>query len=141
MKNTVIADTGFWYALIDHKDDYHEKVVAALKQLQESLITTWPVITETSYLLQNRLGNVTATQFLRSIGQNTIYLYDLSSSQAEYMANLMEQYSNLPMDFADASLVVLAEELGHGLILSTDERDFNAYRWKNTKPFTNLLFL
>jgi hypothetical protein len=35
----------------------------------------------------------------------------------------------------------LAEALGHGLILSTDRRDFNAYRWKNTKPFINLLSL
>jgi predicted nucleic acid-binding protein len=42
MQNTVIADTGFWYALIDNKDNYHEKAVAALKQLQESLISTWP---------------------------------------------------------------------------------------------------
>jgi predicted nucleic acid-binding protein len=34
--------------------------------------------------------------------------------------------------------VILAEELGEGRILSVDDRDFNAYRWKNTKPFQNL---
>jgi len=44
------------------------------------------------------------------------------------------------MDLADASLVILAEELGHGRILSTDQRDFNAYRWKHHEPFQNLLF-
>lgn len=55
------------------------------------------------------------------------------------MALLMEQYRDLPMDIADASLLVLAEELGHGRILSTDQRDFNAYHWKNRHPFTNLL--
>jgi predicted nucleic acid-binding protein len=43
------------------------------------------------------------------------------------------------MDFADASLVVLAEHLGHGRIVSTDQRDFHAYRWKNQQPFQNLL--
>ena len=32
----------------------------------------------------------------------------------------MEQYRNLPMDLADASLVILAEHLGHGRILSVD---------------------
>jgi hypothetical protein len=37
------------------------------------------------------------------------------------------------MDFADASLVLLAEHLGHGRILSTDRRDFHTYRWKNTQ--------
>jgi predicted nucleic acid-binding protein len=43
------------------------------------------------------------------------------------------------MDLADASLVILAEHLGHGRILSTDQRDFGIYRWKNTHPFQNLL--
>lgn len=51
----------------------------------------------------------------------------------------MESYADLPMDLADASLVLLAEELGHGRILSTNNRDFNAYRWKRHKPFENLL--
>ncbi|WP_254449556.1 hypothetical protein [Anabaena sp. UHCC 0253] len=50
----------------------------------------------------------------------------------------MEKYKDLPMDLADSSLVILAEELGHGQILSVDYRDFNTYRWKNTEPFDNL---
>jgi len=53
---------------------------------------------------------------------------------------LMVKYSRLPMDLADASLVILAETLGHGRILSTDQRDFGVYRWKNHAPFENLLF-
>ena len=43
------------------------------------------------------------------------------------------------MDLADASLVVLAEEMDDGRILSTDNRDFRTYRWKQRKPFRNLL--
>jgi hypothetical protein len=43
------------------------------------------------------------------------------------------------MDLADASLVLLADHLGHGRILTTDQRDFGAYRWKQRQPFTNLL--
>jgi predicted nucleic acid-binding protein len=52
---------------------------------------------------------------------------------------LMDQYAALPMDLADASLVVLAKEIGDGSILSTDKRDFHAYSWKSRKPFRNLL--
>ena len=52
---------------------------------------------------------------------------------------LMRDYADLPMDLADASLVILAERLGHGRILSTDRRDFRTYRWKNHHPFENLL--
>jgi predicted nucleic acid-binding protein len=43
------------------------------------------------------------------------------------------------MDLADATLVVLAEHGGHGRILTTDERDFQTYRWKQRKSFENLL--
>jgi hypothetical protein len=53
----------------------------------------------------------------------------------------LKKYRDLPMDLADASLVILAEQLGSGKILSTDTRDFGAYRWKNRKPFRNLLTL
>lgn len=35
--------------------------------------------------------------------------------------------------------LALAEENGEGRIVSTDERDFHAYRWKNQHPFQNLL--
>jgi predicted nucleic acid-binding protein len=52
---------------------------------------------------------------------------------------LLEKYAALSMDLADATLVLLAEWLGHGRILSVDRRDFDAFRWKNRHPFENLL--
>jgi len=52
---------------------------------------------------------------------------------------LMAKYADLPMDLAEASLMILAERLGHGRILSTDERDFRTCRWKRHAPFENLL--
>jgi len=67
------------------------------------------------------------------------HLFELSFEHLTRMQQLMEKYKTLPMDLADASLVILAEELGHGRILSTDQRDFRTYRWKNHKPFENLL--
>lgn len=39
------------------------------------------------------------------------------------------------MDFADATLVVLAEDLGTDRILTTDRRDFSVYRISGRKPF------
>ncbi len=53
--------------------------------------------------------------------------------------NTLQRYASLPMDLADASLVLLAEQLGRGRILTTDERDFGSYRWKGRKRFHNLL--
>ncbi|WP_017841812.1 type II toxin-antitoxin system VapC family toxin [Methylotuvimicrobium buryatense] len=56
MKNWVIADTGFWYALLNKDDVYHHKAVDMLSWIDAGLISTWPVITETCYFLQSRLG-------------------------------------------------------------------------------------
>ena len=44
------------------------------------------------------------------------------------MTQFMIKYADLPMDLADASLMLLAEELEHGRIVSTDRRDFHTYR-------------
>jgi predicted nucleic acid-binding protein len=47
----------------------------------------------------------------------------------------VDQYSDLPMDYADATLVVLAEDVGTNLIFTTDRRDFSVYRIKGRRRF------
>ena len=63
MKNLIIADTGFWYALLNEDDRYHQEATNALKQLDSPLCSTWPVITEVCYLLQSRLGQKVVCEF------------------------------------------------------------------------------
>ncbi|ELS00996.1 hypothetical protein Xen7305DRAFT_00006970 [Xenococcus sp. PCC 7305] len=66
-------------------------------------------------------------------------VFNLEVYHTSRISQLMEKYADLPMDLADASLVILAEHLGHGRIFSVDQRDFNTYRWKQNHPFENLL--
>jgi uncharacterized protein len=136
----IIADTGFWLALANDRDQYHQQAKQALSQVNEPLITTWCVVTETCYLLLTRMGNFAQVSFLNSLSTDQIELFDLQHQHKPQIAMLMQRYANLPMDLADASLIILAEHLGHGRILSVDRRDFNTYRWSNTHPFQNLLF-
>jgi hypothetical protein len=136
----VIVDTGFWLALVDKKDTYHEAAKQALKKYNEPLITTWCVITETCYLLLPRKGVKTQVAFINSLYQGLFTVFNLEPEHGLKIAQLMEKYADLPMDLADASLVILAEHLGHGRIFSGDRRDFNTYRWKENYPFENLLY-
>ena len=78
-------------------------------------------------------------EFLASYHEGLFFGYELNPWRLLRMIELMQKYAGLPMDLADASLVVLAEELGHGHILTTDMRDFKTYRCKNHHPFQNLL--
>jgi hypothetical protein len=73
------------------------------------------------------------------VADGEIAVWAVNAESLQKMPALMKRYSDLPMDLADASLVLLVESLGHGRILTTDERDFRTYRWKSRAPFENLL--
>lgn len=135
----ILADTGFWLALADENDRYHRISVETLANIREGLVTTWPVVTETCHMLATRLGAVALLAFSASAREGAFEIFGLEVAHLPRVERLMEKYKELPMDLADASLVILAEELDSGRILSTDRRDFRAYRWKSRKPFTNLL--
>ena len=117
----IIADTGFWLALANRKDQYHQLANRKLNQLKESLITTHPVITETCYLLLDRLGNYAQCNFIKMWDAGAFQVFDLKQSHAKRINELMEKYADLPMDLADASLIILSEHLGHGRILTVDQ--------------------
>lgn len=91
--------------------------------------------------MQNRVGVDAPTKFVRKVSTGALQVFDLKPEHCPRIEELMQRYRDLPMDLANASLVILAEHLGHGRILSVDQRDFNTYRWKNTYPFDNLFFL
>lgn len=136
----ILADSGFWIALGNRRDRHHERAVhAARKYSPEGFVTTWPVLTEVVHLLAHRVHPVQATTFVGDIGRGAAAVADLPDDAVPRIEALMRRYANLPMDLADASLVVLAEELDDGRILSTDVRDFEGYRWKSRRPFANLL--
>jgi predicted nucleic acid-binding protein len=140
VRNTVLTDTGFWLALISKKDRYHSRVLQYMQNASSALVTTWPVIVETSYLLNKRVGVHQQLEFVRSMSLGQVQIMSLQENVLSRAHVLMEKYRDLPMDLADASLVIAAEELNNGSILSTDRRDFQTYRWKNREPFHNLLF-
>jgi len=138
----VIADAGFWVAVINRRDDFHQSAKRKLAELStqnEILITTYAVMAETSHLLLTRVGQHAQQVFTQQYQQQLFEVFELNAEHASRVAELMQKYADLPMDLADASLVILAEHLEHGRILSTDERDFHTYRWKNHEPFGNLL--
>lgn len=135
----VIADTGFFLALTSRKDRHHRRAVSRLGDLAEPLVTTRPVVTETCHLLCTRLGAAAQAVFLNDLARGAAELSELDPAALPRLSELTARYADLPMDLADASLVLLAEQLGHGRILSTDRRDFQTYRWKQHEPFENLL--
>jgi uncharacterized protein len=135
----ILADTGFFLAVANSRDQDHVAATAALADLREPLVTTWPVLTETCHLMVARLGSRAAETLIASAVRGAFEVFALTGEHLPRILELLRKYRDLPMDLADASLVILAEHIGTGRILSTDRRDFGAYRWKSRRPFRNLL--
>jgi len=135
----VMIDTGFFVAIGNSKDRWHTAAKKTLASIgKRKWITTWPVLTEVSHLL----SNVSPTEYhklLDALQQGLCEIFPLSLTHIARMYDLTLKYKDLPMDLADASLVILAEEKAIADIVSTDQRDFETYRWKNKHPFRNLL--
>ena len=123
----VLVDTGPLVALFDPSDrDHHpcRKVLATMTK--DRLVTSLAVVTEATYLL----GFSTAAQaaLLSFLGAGAVETEAIAGVDLERAAVLMKKYADLPMDFADATLVVLAERLSTTRVFTLDKRDFGIYR-------------
>jgi uncharacterized protein len=134
----IIVDTGAFVALFDRNDFYHDVAKQAFSQ-NKNLITTFPVITETCYMFCSKVGPKAQTNFLNTIFQNAFEVFHLQPHHIKRMIELLERYADSPMDMADASLVILAESLGYGRILTVDFKDFHTYRWLDKNAFDLLI--
>ena len=135
----IAVDAGYFIALANARDRWHAQALAWWPSRHEGWVTTWPVLTEACHLLATRLKPEFAALLLDDVVEGSLAVWSPSPEASSRIPALLRKYADLPMDLADASLVLLAEHLGHGRILSTDERDFGACRWKQQHPFDNLL--
>ncbi len=123
-----LTDTGPLVALINANDPSHAQAQAALRRLpKRPLLTTWPCLTEAMYLLHRAGGQVAQDVAWGYVVDGLVRLHDLREADCHRMRELMTQYSDTPMDLADASLVVTAEGLGLRQIFTLDS-DFYIYR-------------
>lgn len=135
MKNTLV-DSGPLVALFDRDDRDHRRVKDYLERHPLRMMTTWPVLTEVCALLPRRAG----LDFLEYAARGGVRVESLTEADLPGLLTLSRKYADRPMDFADASLVMLATKTGLETILSLDS-DFSVYRLPGKKPFKNLLAL
>lgn len=132
MAGELLLDTGALVSLLDRRQQHHQAIVQFYSRWQGDVVSTEAVLTESTHLLGRISGGPEAC--LRFFLRGGAVLAPASQSSLQRARELMVQYSDLPMDYADATLVVLAEELNTNLVLTTDRRDFHVYR-VGTKPF------
>ena len=133
----VILDTGPWVALIDRSESRHPDCVQWLKGFSGNLYSTEAVLTEVLYLLNfSIIAQSAAIDFvLKSI----VDIVPSNNQSLRKARNLMKKYADLPMDYADATLVCLAAEAGIRNIATFDKKDFSIYALPARKKFNLVL--
>ena len=128
----ILIDSGPLIALFDADDKHHKKAVNFVRENKLPLVTTLASITETLHLLDfNRNAQI---DFLDWISKGAVEVRNIEVPAFNRLRDLTIKYKDLPMDFADACLVYLAEELNITKIATID-REFTIYRIKNKKKF------
>ena len=133
-----LLDAGPAIAWLDANDPHHSTVREKMGDLAGRLITTGAVVTEVMFFIQEaREGASRLTDWLRRMRVDIVDCFDLEALRSA--ARLMERYADVPMDYADATLVACADKLNCGDILTLDIRGFRTYRYQRNKRFNLLL--
>ncbi len=118
-------------ALINQGDKNHQRCVEILPSLSAPLVTTCACFTEAMYLLGRYGGWLAQQELWEYLTDKIVLIHDHTLDELTRMTILMKQYRDVPMDLADASLVVMAEVLNQRQIFTLDH-DFYIYRlWGN----------
>jgi len=131
--HSILLDTGAFVALLDKSERNHSQCVEFFREFKGRVFTTEPVLTETLYLLGPSLqAQRICMDFILSGGAT---LVPQSTESLSRCITLREKYGDIPMDFADATLVALAEETDIDEIFTLDKRGFNTYRIRGKQSF------
>lgn len=129
-------DAGPLYAAAARRDKHHERSVELLSSAARPLLVPALVLTEVSYLLSDRIGAHAELAFGRSLADGELVVDPVLDSDWVRIAELMEQYLDLPLGMVDASVVALAERRGLEVIATLDQRHFHAVRPRHAPAFT-----
>jgi uncharacterized protein len=125
MLNTILIDTGPLIALFDKDDKYHKKIINFIKNKNYKFISTTAVLTEVTHMLDFNVN--VQILFLEWVMKEGLIIHEIKQENILRIIELTKKYCDRPMDFADATLVIAAEQTGIKQIISINS-DFDIYR-------------
>lgn len=133
-----LIDTGPLVAYLDGSDPAHAEVVARIEAFTGHLATTSSVVTEAMHFVAQAPEGPRLLADLLVACDAEVHDFTDPAGLAE-VVSLMERYANVPMDFAGATLVLLAESLGVHEVLTLDRRGFSAFRTRRGRALRLVL--
>lgn len=132
----ILVDTGVIFGAADADDPRHRDCAELLDSLTDTpLGVTVPVVVESAWLIESRLGPAAEASFLRSLAAGEIQRHDLTETDWARAVELIERYTDLGLGVVDASVVAVAERLGVTQIATLDRRHFTVIRPSHIPAF------
>ena len=134
MARSVLVDAGFVVALLNRDDGHHQWARTQASELPPPWQSCEAALSEAFHLLGTRGVPALAALLRRDAMRISFRL----ATDLEPVLSLMKKYADVPMDFPDATLVLIAEQSATDRILSLDRRGFASFRFGKNRRFKNL---
>jgi uncharacterized protein len=131
----LLVDTGVLFAAADADEPRHRECADLLRSRRVELVVVAPVVAETAWPIEDRLGPGAEARFLRTVARGDLRVLDLTASEYERCIELVEQYADLGLGFVDASIVAVAEREQVAELATLNHRDFRAVRPRHIESF------
>ena len=133
MAGELLLDAGALVSLLDRSQELHLACVLCFDEWKGPVVSTEAVLTEATQLLGQVAGGTrSCVDFF--LGGGAV-LVPSSAASLRRTRELMVQHADVPMDYADATVVALAEELDTNVVLTTARAAFGRYRLNGRRTF------
>jgi predicted nucleic acid-binding protein len=128
----VLADTGPFYALINPRDQYHERAraeVAALTAEHRLMAVTFPTVLETYSLILQRHSPLSAIRWIEDVARSLLVLEPVTSDYHQAIETV-RRFTHQSMTLFDAVLASFA--IRENLLIWAYDHHFDilgAERW------------
>ena len=128
----ILVDTGPIVALVNRADRFHAWALAQTRILPGPLHTCEAVLTEALFILSS--SEIAVGRLFDFLNAGVVRVDVEMHPHLAKVQVVMRKYHDVPMSFADACLVVLAEMSGEPIF--TLDSDFRIYRKNGNEPLT-----
>ena len=131
----IILDTSGLLACIDESQRWHQTAVSALQSERPPYLLSPFVLAELDYLLAKRVGPHAQRLLVEEVARGAFRLETFENQDIGLALSVLDQYSDLNIGIADASLVVLSQRHRLNTILTLDERHFRVLKAGDGRSF------
>ena len=134
----IVVDTGPIVAMLNDRDDQHERCREFMAHHPGPLLLPTTVFTEVCLLVERRRGTRAELAFLADVRAGLFTLLETTSADLDRIAELVTTYADLPLGTVDASVIALTERLGLPSVATLDHRHFTVVKPRHVPALTLL---